>query len=154
VEQRINYIKASPDFFKAMVALEACITNCGVEPMLLHLVKLRSSQVNGCAYCIDMHAKDLRAGGETEERIYGLNAWHESPFYSDRERAALQWTETVTKIADTHAPDDIYEAVRPHFSEKELVDLTWTIATINAWNRMAISIRAQPGKYIPRAPHK
>ncbi|HET6249249.1 MAG TPA: carboxymuconolactone decarboxylase family protein [Tepidisphaeraceae bacterium] len=154
METRINYVKAAPDGFKAMVGLESYISHSGIEPMLLHLVKMRASQINGCAYCLDMHSKDLRAGGETEQRIYGLNAWHESPFYTDRERAALAWTEALTKVADTHAPDDVYESSRKHFTEKEFVDLTWAIAAINAWNRMGIGFRSQPGNYVARGANK
>jgi AhpD family alkylhydroperoxidase len=114
-------------------------------------VKLRASQMNGCAYCIDMHWKDARAAGESEQRLYGLDAWEESPYYSDRERAALAWTEALTFISDHHVPDAVYEAVRPHFSEKELSDLTWAIAAINAWNRVAIALRSTPGTYKPAA---
>src|SRR5262250_2940203 len=108
-----------------------------------------ASQINGCAYCIDMHWKDLRAIGENEQRLYGLDAWAESPYYTDRERAALAWTEAVTRVADTHVPDEVYEEVRKHFTEKELADLTLAVAAINAWNRLAISLRAEPGKYQP-----
>ena len=117
-------------------------------------MKLRASQINGCAYCIDMHWKDARANEETEQRLYGLDAWQESPYYSDRERAALAWCEAVTCIADTHAPDTVYEKVRQHFSEKEIADLTLAIASINAWNRLAISFRAVPGKYQPAKVHE
>ena len=113
------------------------------------LVKLRASQINGCAYCIDMHWKDLRAAGETEQRLYGLDAWRESPYYSERERAALAWTEAVTNIQEGHASDPVFEERRRHFSEKELADLTLAIATINAWNRLVISVRAVPGQYKP-----
>jgi AhpD family alkylhydroperoxidase len=116
----------------------------------MHLVKLRASQINGCAYCIDMHWKDLRALGETEQRLYSLDAWRECPFYSDRERAALEWTEAVTLIADGQAPDSVYEIVRPHFTDKELADLTLLVATINAWNRLSIAARTTPGTYQAR----
>ena len=147
---RIDYMKLSQEPIKAMYSLERYLhTGSDIEPMLAHLLKLRASQINGCAYCIDMHAKDLLAGGETIQRIYGLDAWRESPYYSDRERAALEWIEAVTKIADTHADDEIYEKVKPHFSDKGIVDLTWIAATINAWNRLAISTRAVPGTYQP-----
>jgi AhpD family alkylhydroperoxidase len=120
-----------------------------LEENLLHLIKLRTSQVNGCAYCIDMHWKDLRTAGENEQRLYGLDAWEESPYYSERERAALAWTEAVTNIRDGHVRDDVYEHVRKHFSEKELADLTLAVAAINAWNRLAISGRTEPGTYKP-----
>jgi AhpD family alkylhydroperoxidase len=120
-----------------------------LEENLLHLIKLRTSQVNGCAYCIDMHWKDLRTAGENEQRLYGLDAWEESPYYSERKRAALAWTEAVTNIRDGHVRDDVYEHVRKHFSEKELADLTLAVAAINAWNRLAISGRTEPGTYKP-----
>jgi AhpD family alkylhydroperoxidase len=125
-----------------------------VDKKVLELVKVRASQINGCAYCIDMHWKDARAAGETEQRLYSLDAWRESPFYSDRERAALEWTEAVTLVAQTHVPDDVFDRVRAEFDEKELVDLTLAVATINAWNRLAISLRAVPGEYQPQQKHK
>jgi AhpD family alkylhydroperoxidase len=149
MQPRIDYAKASPDVVKAMFGLEKYLRTCGLEHSLLHLVKMRASQINGCAYCLDMHSKDARAGGETEQRLYVLNAWHEAPFYTDRERAALAWTDALTLIADTHAPDEVYEQVREQFDEKELMDLTLAITTINAWNRIAISFRAVPGEYQP-----
>jgi AhpD family alkylhydroperoxidase len=149
MEPRIAYSKIAPEGFRAMAGLETYIHHTSLEPNLIHLVKLRASQMNGCAYCIDMHWKDLRAGGETEQRLYGLDAWRESPYYSDRERAALEWTEAVTRIADTHADDASYETARAQFSETELVELTYVITTINAWNRLAISFRAEAGKYQP-----
>jgi AhpD family alkylhydroperoxidase len=123
----------------------------GLEPALLELVKMRASQINGCAYCLDMHSKDARAAGETEQRLYALNAWRETPFYTDRERAALEWTEALTLITQGHVPDEVYESARKHFSEKELVDLTAAVVAINAWNRIAISLRAAPGTYQPSA---
>ncbi len=118
-----------------------------VEEKLLHLVKLRASQINHCAYCIDMHWKDLRALGENEQRLYGLDAWRESPYYTERERAALAWTESVTLVADTGIPDEDFEEVRQHFTEEELIDLTFAIATINVWNRLSIAARAPAGTY-------
>src|SRR5215207_5141663 len=127
---------------RAMLGLSVYQAHCGLEPSLLELVKLRASQINGCALCLDMHTKDARARGETEQRLYMLSAWRESPLYTDRERAALAWTEAVTLIADTHAPDDLYEELRAHFSEPEMVNLTMLIGAINAWNRIAISFRA------------
>ena len=125
-----------------------------IEPSLRELVKLRASQLNGCAFCIDMHTKDARAHGETEQRLYGLTAWHETPFYTDRERAALAWTESVTLIADNDVPDELYEHAREHFSEQEIVDLTLAVIAINAWNRLAIAFRTVPGSYERRAPTK
>lgn len=132
-----------------MLGLEHYLHECGLEQSLIHLIKLRTSQINGCAYCLDMHWKDLRAIGESEQRLYALDAWREPPFYSDRERAALAWTEAVTRVADTHVPDDVYELARKQFSEKELADLTVAIATINAWNRLSIAGRTTPGTYQP-----
>ena len=132
-----------------MLGLEKHVRTCGLEKSLIELVKTRASQVNGCAYCIDMHTKDARAAGETEQRLYALSAWRETPFFSDRERAALAWTEAVTLVADGHVPDDVFQAVRPHFSDAELVDLTWAVVAINSWNRAAIAFRAVPGTYQP-----
>ena len=130
-----------------MAGVEQYLAASGLEKSLRELVKLRASQLNGCGFCIDMHWKDARAAGETEQRLYGLGAWRESPYYNDRERAALAWTEALTLISETHVPDEVYEAVRPRFTEKELVDLTWAVAAINAWNRVAISMRSVPGSY-------
>jgi len=123
----------------------------GLEPSLRELVKIRASQINGCAYCIDMHTKDARAAGETEQRIYALNAWRETPFFSERERAALEWTEEVTLITGDHASDEVFFRVRQHFSEEELVNLTLAIVAINGWNRLAISFRSVPGSYQPKS---
>jgi len=142
MKARLNFYKAAPDTIKALSALEAQIQSSGLEKSLIELVKIRASEINGCAYCINMHTADARKQGETEERLYLLNAWRESPLYTDRERAALAWTEAVTLIAETHAPDDLYENVRAHFSEAETVNLTMLIGAINAWNRVAISFRA------------
>lgn len=149
MQPRIDGLKVAPGAYHALLGLEAYLHQSGLEVPLLHLIKLRASQINGCAYCIDMHWKDLRAIGENEQRMYGLDAWSESPYYTDRERAALAWTEAVTLVASTHVPDEVYEEVRRQFSEKELADLTFAIATINAWNRLAISLRAEAGKYQP-----
>jgi AhpD family alkylhydroperoxidase len=154
METRINYAKAAPGTYHAMLGLEKYLRECGLEESLLHLIKLRTSQINGCAYCLDMHWKDLRAIGENEQRLYSLDAWRECPYYSDRERAALAWTEAVTLITNGHVPDEVYEEVRPHFSEKELCDLTFAAATINAWNRLAISARTEPGTYQPSKAHE
>src|SRR4029078_9065217 len=144
---RIDYHEGPA--YQAMLALEKYVRNCGLEHTLLELVKFRASQINGCAYCIDMHTKDARAGGETEQRLYALTAWRETPFFTDRERAALAWTEAVTEVACTHVPDEVYELARQHFSEKELADLTTAIVAINGWNRLAISFRKVPGTYQP-----
>src|SRR3954463_16616335 len=137
MKERMDYRKASPEGAKAMGELHAFLRTCGLEHSLLELVKMRASQINGCAYCLDMHSKDARAAGETEQRLYVLNAWREAPFYSDRERAALAWTDAVTLVAETAIPDEVFDEVRPHFSDKELVDLTLAIGTINTWNRVA-----------------
>ncbi|MDY7224887.1 carboxymuconolactone decarboxylase family protein [Hyalangium rubrum] len=149
MKQRMNMATVAPGAFQAMLGLENYLHGCGLGEPLLLLIKLRASQLNGCAYCIDMHWKDARALGETEQRLYGLDAWEESPYYTERERAALRWTESVTKLAPGHVPDSVYEAVKPHFSEKELADLTLAVATINAWNRIVISSRTVPGGYTP-----
>lgn len=149
MKTRVEYRKAAPDAVKAMRGLETYVHECGLEPALLELVKTRASQINGCAYCLDMHTKDARARGETEQRLYALSAWAETPFFTERERAALAWTEAVTRIADGHVPDDVYELARRHFGEKELVDLTLAIIAINGWNRLAIAFRAIPGSYQP-----
>ncbi len=139
-----------------MRGLENYVHQSGLEPSLLDLVKVRASQINGCAYCIDMHTKDARARGETEQRLYELDAWRETPFYTDRERAALAWTEAITLIGEGHAPDEVYEQAREQFGEKELVDLTLAIVAINGWNRLAIGFRSVPGTYQPavRATHR
>jgi AhpD family alkylhydroperoxidase len=151
MKARFNYVHAAPGAYKAMLGLEQYLHECGLEQSLIHLIKLRASQINGCAYCLDMHWKDLRAIGESEHRLYSLDAWRECPYYTDRERAALEWTESVTLLAAGHVPDDVYERVRKVFSEKELSDLTLAVATINAWNRLAISARVEPGKYQTRS---
>lgn len=147
MEQRFNYFKAAPDAYKAMSGLEAYLHGCGLEEGLLHLVKLRASQINGCAFCLDMHSKDLRAIGETEQRLYTLDAWRECPWYTDRERAALAWTEALTLVTQGHVPDAVYEEARKQFNEKELSDLSIAITTINAWNRLSIAARTPPGTY-------
>ena len=147
MEPRLSYPRLSPGGYRAMLALNEFVENCGLEHSLLELVKTRASQINGCAYCIDMHTIDARAAGETEQRLYLLSAWREAPFYTERERAALAWTEAVTLVGETHVPDEEYEAARRHFSEEELVNLTWAVVTINGWNRMAIAFRSQPGHH-------
>jgi AhpD family alkylhydroperoxidase len=148
MKPRFRYDAASPNPYDAMDGLETYLATCTIEQPLIHLVKLRASQINGCAYCLDMHWKDLRALGENEARLYGLDAWGESPLYTARERAALAWTEAVTLVADGHVPDEAYDAVRGHFDERELADLTMAIATINAWNRLSIAARLTPGGYV------
>ena len=149
MQSRFNYANAAPGVYDAMEGLEKYVEQCGLEKSLMLLVQLRASQINGCAYCLDMHWKDLRAIGESEQRLYSLDAWRECPFYNDRERAALAWAEAVTSIAQEHAPDVVYEQVRSHFSEKELSDLTLAVAAINAWNRLLIAARTVPGGYQP-----
>jgi len=140
----MNFYQAAPDTMKALMALETQIQASGLEQSLMELVKTRASQINGCAFCINMHTQDARKRGETEQRLYLLNAWREAPVYTDRERAALAWTEAVTLISQTHAPDDVYNEVRAHFSEAETVNLTALIGAINSWNRIAIAFRAVP----------
>jgi len=152
MEPRLNFYKAAPEATKAMQGLEHYINqSSGLEPSLRELVKVRASQINGCAYCIDMHTKDARAAGETEQRLYSLNAWRETPFFTERERAALEWTEEITLIADGHAPEELFFRVRQYFGEEELVNLTLAIVTINGWNRLAIGFRSVPGSYEPKA---
>jgi len=148
MQPRLNYPALATEPIKLMYGLGKYLANCGLEHGLLELVKIRASQINGCAYCLDMHTQDARADGETERRIYALNAWRETPFFTDRERAALAWTEAVTQITGG-VSDALYEEARGQFSEKELVDLTWAVITINGWNRAAISFRSVPGTYKP-----
>jgi AhpD family alkylhydroperoxidase len=148
MEPRLNLLKVAPkEAYQALAALQQYVEASGLERPLVELVKIRASQINGCAYCIDMHTKDARALGESEQRIYLLNAWRESPFYTDRERAALEWTESVTLISETHAPDDVYERVKKQFTPEDLVNLTLAIVAINGWNRVAIPFRSVPGQY-------
>lgn len=149
MEQRIDGYSTSPAAFKAMFGLEKFLSQSSIESGLLHLIKFRVSQINGCAYCLDMHSKDLRHEGESEQRLYLLNAWRESPFYTERERAALEWAESVTLVSETGVPDEIYEHARKEFSEQELVDLTMAVVTINGWNRLSIAFRTTPGTYEP-----
>ncbi|MEO6911167.1 MAG: carboxymuconolactone decarboxylase family protein [Edaphobacter sp.] len=147
MEERFNFYKAAPDAYKALSGLEAYLHGCGLEEGLLHLIKLRASQINGCAFCLDMHSKDLRAIGETEQRLYTLDAWRECPWYTDRERAALAWTEALTLVTQGHVPDAVYAEARKQFNEKELTDLSIAITTINTWNRLSIASRTTPGTY-------
>jgi AhpD family alkylhydroperoxidase len=149
MEPRLNVFAEPPQTVKALFSLEMALGRSGLEPQLLHLVKMRVSQINGCAYCLDMHSKDLRAGGETEQRIYLLDAWRESPDYSDRERAALAWAEALTRIADGRVADDVYAEARAQFDETELVNLSMAIVAINGWNRLNIAFRTPPGSYQP-----
>jgi AhpD family alkylhydroperoxidase len=150
MESRINLYKLSPDAYKAMLGLEHYLSKSTIEKKLLHLLKLRVSQINGCAYCLDMHWKDLQTEGEKEQRMYSLDAWRETPYYTDRERAALAWAEAVTRITDGHVPDEVYEQTRQHFSEQELADLTLAVVAINGWNRISIAFRVVPGTYQPQ----
>lgn len=149
MKPRLNYGKVAPGTYDAMDALDRYLQDCSLEKALIVLVQLRASQINGCAYCLDMHWKDLRAIGDNEQRLYSLDAWRECPYYTDRERAALEWTEAVTLITNGHVTEAVYEAVRPHFSERELSDLTLAVAAINAWNRLSIAGRLVPGTYQP-----
>src|SRR6478672_6660137 len=132
MQQRIDYKQVAPDGYRMMLGLEAYVRSSGIEHPLLELVKTRVSQINGCAFCLDMHTQDARAAGETEQRLYALSAWRETPFFTDRERSALAWTEAVTRL-DGHVPDAVYDEVRPHFTDKELADLTWAVVAINGW---------------------
>ncbi len=152
MKERLSYSRTAPDGTELLRKLDRYAKSGGLEPELLELVKLRASQINGCAFCIDMHTKDARGRGESEQRLYGLTAWRETPFYTERERAALAWTEALTQISREHVPDDIYEEARRHFSEKELVDLTFAVIAINGWNRLAIGFRTVPGSYKPDDP--
>src|SRR5688500_8470820 len=149
MEARLDYAAVAPGAMKAMKGLQAYINTTDLEHSLLELVKLRASQINGCAYCVSLHAHDARNQGESEQRIYSLSAWREVPFYTDRERAALEWTEALTLLAETHVPDAVFEAVRPHFSDKELADLTLAVVLINGWNCFGVSFRDLPEVYEP-----
>lgn len=150
MQPRLNFTNVAPSAIRTMNGLEAYLRkSSGLEPSLLELVRLRSSQMNGCAYCIDMHTKDARVAGETEQRLYTLSAWREAPFFTERERAALLWTEQVTFISEEHVPDDVYEQVSQHFTAEELVNLTLAVVAINGWNRLAIAFRSVPGEYQP-----
>jgi AhpD family alkylhydroperoxidase len=150
MKERLNYANVSPDALKAMLEVEKFGATSGLEHSLYELVKTRASQINGCAYCLDMHTKDARKAGETEQRLYVLSAWRETPFYTDRERAALEWTEALTLISKNDVPDSLYDSVRKHFNEKEMVALTMAVIAINGWNRLAISFRTVPGTYQPK----
>ena len=147
MEARVHYARVAPGIYEAMLGLMSYLRKSGLDESLVNLVSLRASQINGCAYCIDMHWKDAREAGESEQRLYGLPAWRETPFFSGRERAGLAWIEAVTLVSNAHVPDSVYDEAKAHFSEKELVDLTYLAATINAWNRLAIALRSVPGRY-------
>jgi len=149
LEPRIDVETVAPEAERAISALDAYVARSALEPALLELVRLRASQINGCAYCVDMHSKDARARGETEQRLYGLSVWRETPYSTNRERAALAWTEAVTLVHDGHVPDDVYSEARAEFGEEELIALTVAVIAINAWNRLAISVRTVPGTYEP-----
>lgn len=144
MSSRINYYKASPEAVKAMMVLDNFVNKCGLERSLLDLVKLRASQINGCAYCVDTHCAEARKNDESERRLYAVAVWRETPFFTERERAALAWTEALTLLPETHAPDDVYQEVLKYFNEKETVDLTFAIVTINGWNRIAVGFRKTP----------
>lgn len=155
MQPRLDAQKLSPSAYNAMAGLEAFLRKSSkLEPSLLELVKMRASQINGCAFCLDMHSKDARAAGETEQRLYALSAWEEAPFFTDRERAALAWTEAITKVSDGHVPDSVYEEAKQRFTDEELVNLTWAAIAINGWNRLAIAFRFVAGEYEPAAAHK
>src|SRR3954447_23440069 len=147
MQARIDLRRVNPGIMQAMLGLERQVGQAGLDHKLIDLVRMRASQINGCAYCLDMHSKDARAKGETEQRLYGLDAWRETPYYSERERAALEWTEALTLVADTRVPDDVYERVRAQFSEDELVHLSLAIVAINGWNRLNVAARTVPGDY-------
>jgi AhpD family alkylhydroperoxidase len=147
MKSRIEYAQVAPGAVEAMRALEKYVHTCGIDPKLLELIKIRASQINGCAYCLDMHTKDARTQGETEQRIYALNAWRETPFFTEKERAALAWTESVTQVSMSQVPNEVYEIVRQYFDEKEIVNITTAIVAINGWNRFAVSFRSVPGAY-------
>lgn len=150
-EQRMNFAEVAPGALKAMMGLEHYAHSCGLEKSLLELVKTRASQINGCGFCLDMHTKDARAAGETEQRLYTLSVWYETPFFTEREQAALAWTEAVTRVADSQVPDAVYQRARQQFSEKELADLTLAVVAINSWNRLSVAFRKTPGSYQPVA---
>jgi AhpD family alkylhydroperoxidase len=148
MKARIDLMHVTPDVIHAMLGLERQVQKAGLDTKLLDLVRMRASQINGCSCCLDIHSKDARANGETEQRLYGLAAWRETPYYSARERAALEWTEALTLVAETHVPDEVYERVREQFPEDELVHLSLAILSSNAWNRLNIATRTVPGDYV------
>jgi AhpD family alkylhydroperoxidase len=149
MKPRIQLTQVDPEIVRLLLAIEGYLHDSRLGSRLLHLVKTRASQINGCAYCLDMHTKDARSEGESEQRLYALDAWRETPFFDERERAALEWTEAVTRVADTHVPDDVYETVKRHFTDQELIDLTLAISNINTWNRLNVAFRTMAGNYRP-----
>ena len=149
MKSRLDYLKTAPKAIKGMLELEKYVHQSTLDPILYELVKIRASQINGCAYCLDMHTKDARQAGETEQRIYALSSWHETSFYCERERAALKWTEALTKISENDVSDALYNEMLAHFNEEDLVTVTMAIVAINGWNRLAISFRSVPGSYKP-----
>ena len=149
MQPRIDFRKTAPGAMQALLTFQAYVNNSGLSKSLLELVKIRASQINACAYCLDMHTKDARANGESEQRIYALNAWRETPFFNDRERAALAWTESLTQLTEGHVPDAVFEEVRRHFSDEEIVNLSMAVVAINSWNRLLTAFRAVPGEYQP-----
>jgi AhpD family alkylhydroperoxidase len=150
MKPRLNIGAVSPAAYRSMLGLEKFIHESSIEPKLVHLLKMRASQINGCAYCLDMHSKDARAEGETEQRLYGLDAWREAPYYTDRERTALEFTEALTNVSEGHVADEVYDRARKQFSEKELVELAMIAVAINGWNRLAIAFRSEAGLYQPQ----
>jgi AhpD family alkylhydroperoxidase len=148
-QARVDYARIAPEAVRAQLGLQNYINGSSLEPSLIELVELRASMINGCAYCVDMHTKDARLAGETEQRLYAVSVWHEAPFFSPRERAALRWTDALTDIAHVDVSDELYHEVRSHFSEREVVDLTMAVVTINGWNRLAVGFRAPVGHYVP-----
>jgi AhpD family alkylhydroperoxidase len=149
MKARIDLMHVNPGILHAMLGLERQVQKASFDSKLLDLVRMRASQINGCAYCLDMHSKDARANGETEQRLYGLEAWRETPYYSSRERAALEWTEALTLVSESHVPDEVYERVRAQFSEDEVANLSLAIVAINGWNRLNVAARTVPGGYVP-----
>lgn len=150
---RIDYKKIAPEALRAISGVEHYVRSSNLEPTLLELVRLRASMINGCAYCVDMHTKDARARGETEQRLYAVSAWREAPFFTERERAALAWTDAVTQVSVDHVPDEVYRVVHKQFDERQLVDLTMAVIAINSWNRLAVSFRTPAGTYEPAKGH-
>ena len=147
MEPRLNFFQVAPKAREAMLEMQKYVDSCGLDHRLMELVKMRASQINECAFCLDMHGKRARELGETEQRLYTLNAWRETPFFDERERAALEWAEALTLVAESHVPDEVYAKVAPHFTPEELANLTLAITTINAWNRICVAFRAVPGSY-------
>jgi len=154
MKARIDLMHVSPGIIQSMLGLERQVHQARFDSKLLDLVRMRASQINGCAYCLDMHSKDARANGETEQRLYGLEAWRETPYYSERERAALEWTEALTLVTETHVPDEVFERVREQFSEDELAHLSLAVVAINGWNRLNVAARTVPGDYVARRVEK